>query len=85
MRKWFSGCLLVFAGCVQAPDYQGGACGANRLAGWIGQPADALDEQYMPEEHRLVAPDLAITEDYRPNRLNVLLDRQGRIAGFRCG
>ena len=85
MRICLVACLLVLAGCGQPPAAGAGTCGAGRLGGWIGQPATALDEQYLPEEHRLVAPGMAVTQDYRPNRLNVLLDRQGRITGFRCG
>ena len=85
MRICLAACLLALAGCAQPPAETPGNCGASRLGGWIGQPADALDEQYLPEAHRLIAPGQAVTEDYRPNRLNVLLDRRGRITGFRCG
>lgn len=75
-----SGC----AAAVMVPsDVQ--TCGAARLSGWIGQPASALDDQYLPQTVRLVRPDDAVTEDHNPGRLNVYLDGSDHILRFRCG
>lgn len=34
---------------------------------------------------RVLRPDDAATMDYREDRLNILLDDDGRVNGFRCG
>lgn len=86
----FLGFALILAGCaappVDEPDHgapQG--CGAGRLAGWVGQPVAALDEQYLPSTVRILAPGTPVTEDFSPNRLNVDVDAAGTITGFHCG
>lgn len=38
-----------------------------------------------PHPVRWITPGLAITLDHNPERLNVILDEDGRIAGMRCG
>ncbi|WP_298437313.1 I78 family peptidase inhibitor [uncultured Jannaschia sp.] len=53
----------------------GALVGANIAA--VSLPADL--------NHRVVGPDTAVTMDFVPDRLNVLVDRQGRIFGLRCG
>lgn len=60
-------------------------CGAARLAGWLGQPVAAVDEQYLPVAVRVLRPGDPVTEDFSPMRLNILLDGAGRITEFRCG
>lgn len=86
----FLGFALILAGCaappVAEPDHgapQG--CGAGRLAGWVGQPVTALDEQYLPSTVRILAPGTPVTEDFSPSRLNVDVDAAGTITGFHCG
>jgi hypothetical protein len=92
MRRTFTyfGFAVMLAGCaaprVDAPgrdDPQG--CGAGRLAGWVGQPVSALDEQYLPASVRILAPGTPVTEDYSPSRLNVDVDAARIITGFHCG
>ncbi len=34
---------------------------------------------------RWIAPGMAVTADYAPERLNLILDEDGRIATMRCG
>ena len=86
----FLGIAVILAGCaappVAEPDHgapQG--CGAGRLAGWVGQPVAALDEQYLPSTVRILAPGTPVTEDFSPSRLNVDVDAAGTITGFHCG
>ena len=92
MRRTFAflGIALILEGCavppVAEPDHgapQG--CGAGRLAGWVGQPVTALDEQYLPSTVRILAPGTPVTEDFSPSRLNVDVDAAGTITGFHCG
>lgn len=90
--------MAVLAGCAMRdmePGNPGAAsephdplpqdCGAARLAGWVGQPVAAVDEQYLPVTVRVLAPGDPVTEDFSAARLNILLDGAGRITEFRCG
>ena len=65
------------------------ACGADRARGFIGRPADAptraaLSATVGHERIRWIAPDEAVTDDLVSSRLNVLLDRRGRIDELDC-
>lgn len=57
------------------------ACGASGYAAMVGTNIAATT---FPTGVRVVAPDTMVTEDFRPDRLNVLVDAQGVITGFRC-
>lgn len=90
LRKTLSGLLILTAqsACVAAspaaaPVATG--CGAGRLDGFVGEPVAALDEQYLPQVVRILRPGVPVTEDYSPSRLNVDVDRAGRITAFWCG
>ena len=39
----------------------------------------------FPRGTRLIAPNSAVTQDYREERLNVEVDAKGVITGIRCG
>ncbi len=75
----------VFAGCQPASEPAFPSCGAARLGGWAGQPVTALDEQYLPQTVRLIRPGDAVTDDFQPGRLNVVLDASDRVMTFHCG
>ena len=65
------------------------ACGANRARGFVGRPASprtraALRAAVGHDRIRWIAPGEPVTQDLRRERLNVLLDRRGRIAGLDC-
>lgn len=65
-------------------------CGASRLQDWVGQRFDAalgetLQARSGAEALRVMRPGEAHTLDYRPDRLNVHLDEQGRIEALDCG
>lgn len=85
---------LALAACVAgpAPDrplppdgVAPASCGASRLEGFVGQPVAALNAQYLPETVRIIRPGDAVTEDYSPSRLNVVLDDKDIITEFWCG
>lgn len=57
------------------------ACGAAAHAAMVGTNIAAAT---FPEGVRVVGPDTIVTEDFRLERLNVLVDAQGVITGFRC-
>ena len=81
-------CLMlsgVFAGCQPAAEPVPPSCGAARLGGWVGQPVAALDEQYLPQTVRLIRPGDAVTDEFQPGRLNVVLNASDLVVSFHCG
>lgn len=74
--------LPFLAGCA-APDASG--CGADPLASYIGQPVAGVAAIDTGGPVRVLRPDTAKNDDLRPDRLNILVDRQGRVADLRCG
>lgn len=66
------------------------SCGAARLQSYVGQAYDAELEQAIAarseaQRVRVIRPGQGYTMDYRPERLNIHLDAQGRIEKLRCG
>ena len=65
-------------------------CGAENFSQFVGkQRSDAVTkqvaEQYGATGIRWIEPGMAVTMDYRENRLNVRLDDKGVILSFDCG
>jgi len=59
-------------------------CGAAEMQRHIGRP---FVEAMIPPGAgpvRIGGPDTAMTMDYRPDRLTILLDRAGRLAEAKC-
>jgi hypothetical protein len=95
--RWILPILLVAAcgSAPRAPDDlvavvpgEGGdpvPCGADRLAGYIGQPVTALPGDEAPGSVRVIRPGDAVTEDWSETRLNVSLDGNDIIAALTCG
>jgi hypothetical protein len=83
--------MLLLAACQPAPDpgSPGGdslaRCGGGPVGALIGQPVSAMPATGGWTALRVIEPGMAVTEDYSPSRLNVGLDRQGRIIGVACG
>lgn len=57
------------------------ACGAGAMSGMVGVNIAAAT---FPVGTRVIAPGVMATEDFRPERLNVLVDANGNITGFGC-
>lgn len=59
-------------------------CGMAQYAALIGKPA--TDAGVPPEgpQVRHIRPDTQVTMDFRPDRLNIDIDANGVITGFRC-
>ncbi len=69
-----------------APGQDAQACGAQRFAALLGQPFTPELRARLPREGvRIIRPGEAVTLDYAPLRLNVELDRAGRVARIVCG
>lgn len=61
------------------------ACGAAGLQGLVGQSEEALATLSLAAPARVIRPGMAVTMDYRAERLNIELDSQGRIIRIFCG
>lgn len=59
-------------------------CGAVDLQYLIGQPLSVFEAVGHKGTTRIVRPGDAVTMDYRPDRLNVKLNKKGRITSFQC-
>lgn len=65
-------------------------CGSQVIAQFLGGMAvpsvrTAVMKAVGHERIRWVKPGTTITQDYQPDRLNVILDDRGRIMTMRCG
>lgn len=91
MRALILPALLVALGaCTQPPSAAerrpppSDVCGASKFEGLIGQNRHVLDGMTLPEPARIIGPDMAVTRDYRRDRLNVEYDRNGVIQRISC-
>ena len=59
-------------------------CNSHNIPDLVGQVFDA---SMVPQGAlvRVIKPGDAVTMDFRPNRLNISLDAQGRVKSMRCG
>jgi len=46
---------------------------------------DRVYQSTLPSGTRIIKPDSMVTMDYRPERLNLHIDRDGKIVDERCG
>ena len=81
---------VVLTGCLAAsppepaPDTFVPNCGQDRFRGLVGQDAAILRELDLPGTTRVVKPGMALTQDYRPDRLNISIDEDGLINRVWC-
>ncbi len=59
-------------------------CGARRFEPLIGSPGDAIDRATLPPGTRIITPDMIVTQDFSPERLNILVGTDGKIGSLRC-
>ena len=78
-------------GCVPVPEAPPAlpapvedACGAAGLQGLVGQPARILQTMRFGVETRIIRPGMAVTMDYRPERLNIDIDANEQIIRVYC-
>ena len=65
-------------------------CDESKMAGYRGKQAtDELVAEIVKESgskaHRVLAPGMAASMDYRTDRINILTDENGMIDNIRCG
>ncbi len=59
-----------------------------RMSQWghlIGQPESAIPRDQLPAGARVICATCMVTQDFRPDRLNITLSADGRVASMRCG
>lgn len=72
-----------------------GSCDPDRYTHWVGMTiaaagkgspdAGVLGLEKVPKPFRLIEPNSMVTQDYRPERLNLYLDGNGVITRVTCG
>jgi hypothetical protein len=50
----------------------------------VGQSATVLETMKFAQPVRILRPGMAVTMDYRPDRLNIEIDAQEKIARVHC-
>lgn len=60
---------------------RGVSCGANQHTARIG---DAIADWTPPAGARVIRPGTPVTRDFRRERLNVIVDAEGRITSLEC-
>ena len=61
------------------------ACGASRLQHLVGKPVAGFDQAAVKGPLRIIGPDMGVTMDYNPDRLNILHDRKKIVESVTCG
>ncbi len=89
MRQWaLSAAVLGLAACdmVAGGRAAPGDCGAAGLQSLVGQGDAALAAITFPVDAvRFIEPGMAVTQDFNPERLNIIYDEAGLIAEVKCG
>lgn len=60
-------------------------CGLSHWGQLIGQPESAIPRDQLPQGARVICASCMVTQDFRPDRLNIILTEDGRVASMRCG
>ncbi|HQY42800.1 MAG TPA: I78 family peptidase inhibitor [Paracoccaceae bacterium] len=60
------------------------SCGAETLQGLVGQPESVVAAMTFTQDVRVIRPGTAVTMDYRPDRLNIVIDAQGNVSSVNC-
>lgn len=59
-------------------------CGAAAHQALIGTQASAIDLSTLPAGTRVVTPETMVTQDFRPDRLNITVGADGVVASLNC-
>lgn len=66
------------------PDPVENACKAQELQGLVMQPASVLETMRFRGPLRIIRPGMAVTMDFSPERLNIEINDEDRIARVYC-
>jgi Peptidase inhibitor I78 family len=59
-------------------------CGASRFQALVGTEAERLDRASLPAHTRVLTPDMMVTQDFSPSRLNIMVGTDGKIGSLAC-
>lgn len=76
--------LVLTGACVPAPPAQAMTCDADALRDLIGRNITVLHTMRFGVTLRIISPDTAVTEDFNPDRLNIIHDQNGLITNIGC-
>lgn len=60
-------------------------CAIALITPLIGERPEVLDQIVIPEPFRVIEPGMMVTQDYRPDRTNIVVDAHGYISRVWCG
>ena len=65
-------------------------CSTGKLETLIGKPLTPETRQVIVDDsgatsYRMLRPDTVVTQEYDPERLNILIDDEATISRFSCG
>jgi len=63
---------------------QADTCGLARFNHLIGTPATQIDRATLPPGTRVITPEMAVTMDFRAERLNIMVGTNGVVGSMRC-
>ncbi|MEM9716037.1 MAG: I78 family peptidase inhibitor [Pseudomonadota bacterium] len=80
-------CVLGAVACapVEEVSLSDDGCRAAEFEYLKWQKAEVLQDVELPEVTRIIRPGMAVTQDFRQNRLNLFIGNTGRIENLRCG
>lgn len=87
-----SGCASLLEPCAADREQEGvsppgvQACAAEQWSeAIVGRSIDEVDTDALPSPFRIYRAGDPVTADFRPDRLNVVIDADSRVLTVRCG
>ena len=59
-------------------------CGAAAFQALVGTTASAIDLTTLPAGARVITPDMMVTQDFRAERLNIIVGTDGKVGSLAC-
>lgn len=59
-------------------------CHASQFRALMGTPASAIDRSTLPAHTRIISPGMMVTQDFSPERLNIRVGPDGKVASIQC-
>lgn len=60
-------------------------CDASRFTYLVGLPQTSLEDVVLPDGTRVIPPGSIVTNDFRPDRLNIVIDGNAEVERVYCG
>jgi len=79
--------FLMLAACQSSVPFEPvtDRCGSLGYLSMVGTKGDDIKASTFPQGTRILRPGMAVTQDYRAERLNVHINEKGRIERIDCG